>query len=97
MPFRRLLPVICLLAVLVAGLPATLFGAPQSSAATADAPPTAAADLLLNGRRPFPGILTGGQPTLEQFETIGELGYTTVINLRSAAEMTEATAVPSPG
>lgn len=92
MPLRRLLPVICLLAVLGAGLPTTLYGAPQSAAATADTAPIDAADLLLNGRRPFPGIMTGGQPTLEQFETISKLGYTTIINLRSAAEMTEEVA-----
>ena len=91
MHFRQLLQVICLVAVLAAGLPATLFGAPQSAAATTDSSPQAA-DLLLNGRQPFPGIVTGGQPTLEQFETIGELGYTTVINLRSAAEMTDEVA-----
>jgi uncharacterized protein (TIGR01244 family) len=88
MQLRRLLPVICLLATLVGSQPTTLLGAPQAAAESPAATSVSAADLLLNGRRPFPGILTGGQPTLEQFEAISELGYTTVINLRSAAEMT---------
>ncbi len=45
-----------------------------------------ASDLLPNGRRPFPDILTGGQPTLQQLETAVARGYRTVINLRPVNE-----------
>jgi uncharacterized protein (TIGR01244 family) len=45
-----------------------------------------AATLLPNGAEPFPGILTGGQPTLEQLEQARRQGVTTVINLRTPSE-----------
>lgn len=48
---------------------------------------TEAAGLFRNARTPFDGILTGGQPTVEQFETLAALGYRTVINLRGPDEV----------
>lgn len=44
------------------------------------------AELLRNGKAPFDGILTGGQPTTEQLKTLAGLGYKTVINLRGPGE-----------
>jgi uncharacterized protein (TIGR01244 family) len=41
---------------------------------------------VANARRPFPGILTGGQPTVAQFERAASVGYRTVVNLRTAFE-----------
>ena len=43
-------------------------------------------EMLPNGRLPFEGVLTGGQPTEEQFAGLAEAGYRTVINLRSEGE-----------
>lgn len=44
------------------------------------------AELLRNGKMPFEGVLVGGQPTAEQFETLAGLGYGTVVNLRGPRE-----------
>ena len=49
----------------------------------------AAADpalLLPNGAEPFPGLITGGQPTLEQLDAASAQGVKTVINLRMPGE-----------
>ena len=54
----------------------------ESTAASTAAP----AELLRNGKAPFDGILTGGQPTTEQFETLAGLGYKTIINMRGTGE-----------
>ncbi len=43
-------------------------------------------DLLPNARRPAQGVLSGGQPTVEQLEAAGRAGFKTVINLRAAGE-----------
>lgn len=45
-------------------------------------------DLLRNGRMPFADemILVGGQPKPDQLETVQQLGYRTIINLRTAEE-----------
>lgn len=43
-------------------------------------------ELLPNGRRPLPDLLTGGQPTAEQLEELAGLGYRTVIDLRTEGE-----------
>lgn len=53
----------------------------QASASTADP-----AELLRNGKAPVEGILTGGQPTVEQLKTLAGLGYKTVINMRGLEE-----------
>jgi uncharacterized protein (TIGR01244 family) len=45
-----------------------------------------AAELLRNGKMPFEGVLVGGQPTAEQFETLAGLGYGTIVNLRQPEE-----------
>ncbi len=39
-----------------------------------------------NAKTPLPNVLTGGQPTLEQFEQAAAAGYKTVINLRTTNE-----------
>jgi uncharacterized protein (TIGR01244 family) len=41
---------------------------------------------IRNARTPAPGLLTGGQPTPEQFDEIAQAGYRTVINLRGEGE-----------
>lgn len=43
-------------------------------------------DLLPNPRRPEPGLLSGGQPTLEQLAAARDLGFQSVINLRGEGE-----------
>lgn len=53
----------------------------------AQAPSTPAAVLTIpNATEPYPGILSSGQPTAEQFEAAARAGYRTVINLRSLSE-----------
>ena len=42
--------------------------------------------LLPNPQRPEEGLLTGGQPSLEQLEAIRDAGFRTVINLRAEGE-----------
>lgn len=54
----------------------------ESESASSAAP----AELLRNGKAPFDDILTGGQPTPEQFQGLADLGYRTVINMRSTGE-----------
>ncbi len=39
-----------------------------------------------NAKTPAEGIVTGGQPSAEQYRAAREAGYQTVINLRTAAE-----------
>ena len=41
---------------------------------------------IRNALTPSPGLLTGGQPTPEQFDEISQAGYRTVINLRGEGE-----------
>ncbi len=42
--------------------------------------------LLPNPRRPAPGVLSGGQPSAEQLAAARDLGFRTVVNLRSEGE-----------
>ncbi len=42
--------------------------------------------LLPNGRQPFENVVTGGQPTVEGLQQASELGFRTVINLRTPGE-----------
>lgn len=39
-----------------------------------------------NARRPWPGVLTGGQPTVEQLEEAARAGFRTIVNLRAPGE-----------
>lgn len=55
------------------------------SAGGAPAPDVA----MLNHRRPFPGILTAGQPTEDDLRAASEAGFRTVINLRTKGERGE--------
>ncbi len=41
---------------------------------------------IRNAKMPLPGVLTGGQPTEEQFAEAAEAGYRTIINLRTRGE-----------
>jgi len=52
-------------------------------------PPTlqAAVDLgVRNAKEPIPGVVTGGQPTQEQLEGLGDAGYRHFISLRPTSE-----------
>lgn len=42
--------------------------------------------LLPNGRHPLEGIVTGGQPSIDQLRLASEKGFRTVINLRTPDE-----------
>ena len=42
--------------------------------------------LLPNGKEPAPGVIVGGQPTLDQLDEVAALGVKTAINLRTAGE-----------
>jgi uncharacterized protein (TIGR01244 family) len=52
----------------------------------AQAAPVDPLTLVRNGMMPFEGVLTGGQPTDEQFAALREAGFQTVINLRMPDE-----------
>ncbi len=41
---------------------------------------------IINARAPAPSLLTGGQPTEDQFAALKELGYSTFVTLRLADE-----------
>ena len=60
--------------------------APPAVVETVPATETDPAELLRNGKLPAEGVLTGGQPTPEQFKTLADLGYGTVVNLRTPGE-----------
>jgi uncharacterized protein (TIGR01244 family) len=75
--------------LLFAGALGPSAAAEQEQAASAGevaATATPWAELLPNGREPLPGIVTGGQPTLEQFEEARAKGFRMVINLRTPSE-----------
>jgi uncharacterized protein (TIGR01244 family) len=81
------------LAALVALLGFTACAAPAPEPAPSAAPepePEVAgidpAQLLPNGAEPFAGLITGGQPTLEQLDAASAQGIKTVINLRTPGE-----------
>jgi uncharacterized protein (TIGR01244 family) len=69
---------------------ACLLFSPHADARDYAKGPIPQADLLdiPNARSPFPGILTGGQPSEDQIQEAARLGYKTIINLRAADEMT---------
>ncbi len=47
---------------------------------------TATAIDIPNAKTPAEGILTGGQPSVEQFEQAAQAGYRTIVNLRAPGE-----------
>lgn len=53
------------------------------------AEPAAPAIEIKNARMPLAGVLSGGQVTEEQLAEAAQLGYRTIINLRTAAEPLE--------
>ncbi|MDH3403738.1 MAG: sulfur transferase domain-containing protein [Acidobacteriota bacterium] len=92
-PPKHSTPVLALTAaVALLCSPACTRSAPAPEAEPAPQPEPAAvasidpATLLPNGAEPFPGILTGGQPTREQLDEASSLGIRTVINLRTPGE-----------
>ena len=55
----------------------------------AETPPATASAAEIdipNARTPIDGILTGGQPSVEQFEAAAQAGYRTIVNLRAPGE-----------
>ncbi len=76
------------LALLVVGLlPAGLMAQPPApGAAPGQDIQVHPANLLPNGRSPLPGILTGGQPDDAQLGRLADVGYQTVVNLRTPGE-----------
>ena len=80
-----LLLLIVVLPVVGCAEPATQ--APATAEPTAQVQPAVdPAELIPKGKLPFDGVLTGGQPSAAQLETLAELGYTTVINMRGPGE-----------
>ncbi len=66
------------------------------STACAEEPPFTASEVpnaprieIPNAKRPFPGILTGGQPTPEQLRMAQQNGFKTIVNLRPRSEQGE--------
>ena len=74
--------------------PTTQTAAPSPAlSASVDAPlapdvpiPGGIAQLVPYGREPWPGIITAGQPSKDDFESLREAGIRTVINLRNPSE-----------
>jgi uncharacterized protein (TIGR01244 family) len=74
-----------------------LLAAPPPAESTPDSAPAQAcsaepagpdpASLLPNGRRPLPGVLTGGAPSVEQVARIAAAGFSALIDLRPDAEI----------
>ncbi|MEJ2086662.1 MAG: sulfur transferase domain-containing protein [Acidobacteriota bacterium] len=60
--------------------------ADQVSALADSEEPLPLSALVPNGRVPYDGLLTGGQPSPEQISAIADRGFKTVINLRTEAE-----------
>ncbi len=60
--------------------------APQAVETTAEPEQGTPAIDIPNARMPADGILTGGQPSVEQFEQAAQAGYRTVVNLRAPGE-----------
>ncbi len=61
--------------------------------------PATTPELLPNATAPLPGVLSGGQPSIEQVRALAASGYTTIINTRLhdeddfSAEIAEAEAL----
>lgn len=58
--------------------------------AVADSPPAGSAETEVlqfkNARTPLEGVTSGGQPTEDEFRRAADLGYKTVVNLRTDGE-----------
>ena len=59
---------------------------PPSDSVAAPGPTAAWDQLLSNPRQPGEGLLSGGQPSLEQLAAARDLGFRTVVNLRTEKE-----------
>lgn len=60
---------------------------PAPAEPAAEAPPAAVESLILNGERVSETLVVGGQPDQAALKTFQEAGFTTIINLRTPAEM----------
>jgi len=83
------------LCIAACGVAADVAGGRDDNAGAPPAAPKAAlspSSLVSNGRIPFEGILTGGQPTGAELEVLAKLGYGTIINLRLPEEEGSTTA-----
>lgn len=84
---RRLLVLAAAVALpLTAQIACARPSAEQQQAAGQEGSTPAAAELLPNGRQPLPGLLTGGQPSEQQLAKLAELGYGTIVSLRTEGE-----------
>jgi uncharacterized protein (TIGR01244 family) len=63
-------------------------GSPGGSLSPTATPPSPLLPIP-NARIPYPGLLSGGQPTREQIEAAARSGYRTVITLRAEGESGE--------
>ena len=82
--------VVALLVGIVISAPGCALSEPQQAQTAAPSTAVASqadpAELLRNGRLTDDGILVGGQPTPEQLETLRDLGYRILVNLRMPQE-----------
>lgn len=90
MPSKVTAPLLAAAMAAVAAAPALSAAEGQTAAPPASGPassaPATAEDLLPNARQPLPHLLTGGQPSSEQLESLAAAGYRTVIDLRPEGE-----------
>jgi uncharacterized protein (TIGR01244 family) len=82
---RGTVTLIALAAVALAGCIGEPAAEPEAVAVIETAP-VDPISLVKNGKMPLEGVLTGGQPTDEQFVALRDAGYATVINLRQPDE-----------
>ncbi len=80
---RGTLALVALVAILLAGCRAEPVAAPEPAGEPTPVDPIT---LVKNGKMPMEGLLTGGQPTDEQFAALRDAGFVTVINLRMPDE-----------
>ena len=82
--------VVALFVGIVISAPGCALSEPQQAQTAAPSTAVASqadpAELLRNGRLTDDGILVGGQPTPEQLETLRDLGYRILVNLRMPQE-----------
>ncbi len=87
MPFKKVIQNLTFASL--ATLPLSVFAGEylpaQASSSFEQAPEVS----IYKAKQPFPGVLTGGQPTQSELEQAKKLGYKTIINLRMPNEMTE--------
>lgn len=87
--------VLLALSLLVACSPAEQAPPPTPAEPAAEAAPEAAAEVVIpeappleikNAKMPLPGVLTGGQPSEDEFAAAAAAGYKTIVNLRAEGE-----------